>query len=167
MNPIDSLKTDSPDAIRVQLASNFILLRAGLRAVLEDHDDLSIVGESAVGAETIEHARALRPDVLILDVCANDHHAIDLIEPVQRELGATKIIALSDTENREFALRLLRAGVKGYLTHLDAVGELVSAVQTVAHDQVFLCPTASSALVTKYRARARGRKPRHPHMQPV
>lgn len=167
MMQTEEIKHDSPDAIRVQLASNFILLRAGLRSILEERNNISIVGESAVGVEAVAQVRELHPDILILDVCANDHHALDVIEPVQRELGATKIIALSDTENREFALRLLRAGVKGYLTHLDAVGELVSAVQTVAHDQVFLCPTASSALVTKYRARARGRKPRHPHMQPV
>ncbi|CAG1001459.1 Response regulator GacA [Anaerolineae bacterium] len=149
MMQTDVIKHNSLDPIRVQLASNFILLRAGLRSILEDRDNISIVGESAVGAETVAQACELHPDVLILDVCANDHNTLAVIEPVQRELGATKIIALSDTENSDFALRLLRAGVKGYLTHLDAVGELVSAVQTVAHDQVFLCPTASSALVTK------------------
>jgi DNA-binding NarL/FixJ family response regulator len=148
----------STDPIRVQLASNFVLLRAGLRAILEDHGNIQVIGESGVGNDAIAQANELHPDILIIDICANDHNTFDMITPIQNDLHATKIIALSDSADRDFALGLLRAGVKGYLTHLEAVGELVSAVQTVSQDQVFLCPTASSALVTRYQSRARSRK---------
>jgi two-component system response regulator NreC len=146
------------EKIHVLLASNFGLLRAGLHALLAECDNIEVSGESAAGPETIACAQASHPDVLILDVSREEQGTLAAIESLQRAVPALKIIALSATADNDFALRLLRAGVHGFLSEREAKSELVSAVTTVAEGQVFLCPSVSGALLSGYREQARARK---------
>lgn len=144
--------------IRVLLASDFVLLRAGLHALLQACANVEVIGECAAGPETIERVKETQPDILIVDVSPADRETFSAIKSLWKETSATRIIALSATADSEFVLQLLRAGVLGCLSEHEAMTELVSAVNAVALGEVFLCPSASGALLDKYRKQSQTRK---------
>jgi DNA-binding NarL/FixJ family response regulator len=135
----------------ILLASNFALLRAGLAALLARCANVEVVAESTVGPEMVDRVRDIRPDILILEATPDGSDTFGLIGTLHDVAPATRIIALSATTDRDFALRLLSAGVHGYLSNRGFADELGRAVTTVAQGQVFLCPSASSLLLAEYR----------------
>ncbi len=143
--------------IRVVFISNYALVTAGFRDILESTGAIQVVGESAVAPSAVDLARQLAPDVLILDVSSDDAQYRSIIDLVRHEMPRVRIIALSDDENSAFALPLLQSGVLGYLTLRDAAQELDRAISAVMQGQAFLCSSASSALVKGYRTKARAR----------
>lgn len=148
------------DKIRVQVSSNFVLLRAGLASLLARSEHIECVGESGLGSEVTERACQVHPNVLVLDVPPDDSFTFKTIKDLKEKLPETEIIVLNEIEDRELALRLLRAGVKGYVSRRESLTELTRAVETVARGQVFLCPSASSALLNEYREQGRLRMTR-------
>jgi len=143
--------------IRVWLASNFMLLRSGLRALLTGRPTLKCIGETGLGGDALELVEKAQPDVLILDVDLHDRRANAVLKRLSSKTPATRIIALSVAGDKRSILRLLRCGVHGYLSHSEATAELVKAIEAVAQGDVFLCPSASVALLNEYRKRARRR----------
>ena len=140
--------------IRVWLASSFILLRSGLRAVLMDCPTLECIGEGGLDGDALASIAAAQPDVLIVDLDLHDHWVRTVLKRLVDKTPDTRIIALSATGDKRFVLRLLRYGVLGYISHAEAPTELIRAIEAVARGDVFLCPSASVALLSEYRKRA-------------
>ena len=136
------------------MASSFILLRSGLRAVLMDCSTLECIGESALDADALSNIAAAQPDVLIVDLDVHDRGIKTVLKHLESKTPDTRVIALSATGDKRFILRLLRYGVLGYISHAEATAELISAIEAVARGDVFLCPSASVALLSEYRKRA-------------
>jgi two-component system, NarL family, response regulator NreC len=141
------------DSIRVLLASDFVLLRSGLRALLADCESVEVVGESAVDGQTAERVRELQPTLVILGVSSDDKNVFETIG----KMGAptTQVVVVSPIQDPGFVMRLLRAGVHGYLSNQEAPAELVRAMDAVARGEVFLCPSASKALLAEYKYQGR------------
>lgn len=121
-----------PAAIRVMLADDHPLVRAGLRAALASEDDISLVGEAADGHETERLARELQPDVLLLDVSMPGPPAVETVAFLQAQCPGTKVLVVTAYQNPALVRGLLAAGVAGYVLKDEPNAAVVNAIRVVA-----------------------------------
>lgn len=133
--------------IRILLADDHAVLRAGLRALLAAQGDLEVVGEAADGTEAIRLAQALHPDVVVMDIGMPGVSGIDATAKIKRELPAAKVLILSMHDDRGYLRQVLRAGASGYVLKKAADTELLAAIRAAARGEVFLDPAMAKALV--------------------
>ena len=133
--------------IRILLADDHAVLRAGLRALLAAQGGLEVVGEAADGAEAVRLAQALRPDVVVMDIGMPGVNGIDATARIKRDLPAAKVLILSMHDDQGYLRQVLRAGASGYVLKKAADTELLAAIQAAARGEVFLDPGLAKALV--------------------
>ncbi len=133
--------------IRILLADDHAVLRAGLRALLAAQADLEVVGEASDGAEAVRLAQTLRPDVIVMDIGMPGVGGIDATARIKRELPVAKVLILSMHDDRGYLRQVLRAGASGYVLKQAADTELLAAIRAAARGEVFLDPAVAKALV--------------------
>lgn len=133
--------------IRILLADDHAVLRAGLRALLAAQDDLEVVGEASDGAEAIRLCQTLRPDVVVMDIGMPGVSGIDATARIKRDLPSVKVLILSMHDDRGYLRQVLRVGASGYVLKKAADTELLAAIRAAARGEVFLDPTLAKALV--------------------
>jgi two-component system response regulator NreC len=133
--------------IRILLADDHAVLRAGLRALLAAQGDLEVVGEASEGAEAVRLCQALRPDVVVMDIGMPGVSGIDATARIKRDLPGTKVLILSMHDDRGYLRQVLRAGASGYVLKKAADTELLAAIRAAARGEVFLDPSLAKALV--------------------
>jgi len=138
---------------RILLVDDHKLMRDGLRALLEKHSHLEVIGEAPNGRLAVELTARLKPDVVIMDVTMPDMNGIEATRRIVGESERIKIIALSMHADRRFVAEMLNAGVAGYLLKDCAYEELVQALHTVMADQTYLSPVIAGILVEDYKTR--------------
>jgi len=136
--------------IRVVLADDQALIRAGFRVLLEAADDLQVVGEAVNGEQAIEVARTERADVVLMDIRMPD---VDGLEATRRiaaddDLAGVKVIILTTFESDEYVYQALRAGAGGFLVKDTEPEDLIRAVRIVAHGEALLSPSVTRRLIT-------------------
>ena len=138
--------------VRTLVVDDNIVMRLGLRCVLESSDRVVVVGEARDGLEAIERTERLQPDVVLLDVRMP---RMDGIAALSRLCGRTPVLMLSHSDDRTVIERAMRGGATGYLVHGHFVGEeLIAAVLSTAQGQPVLSPTATAAVVESLRTAA-------------
>ena len=136
----------SADPIRVILADDHAVVRAGLRAVLGASPDIEVIGEASDGAEAVELAERLDPDVVIMDLTMDRMDGTAATrEIVAKKLRARGLVLTMHAEE-DYLLPVLEAGAAGYLMKNAADRELVDAVRTVARGDMFIRPSAARIL---------------------
>ncbi len=139
------------EPVRILLADDHGVLRAGLRALLDAEPDLTVIGEAATGEEAVEQARALRPDVVVMDLSMPGIGGLEATRRIAAlELGI-RILVLTVHAEQEYLLPVLEAGGSGYVTKTSADEDLIEAIRTVARGDVFLYPSAARLLLQRYR----------------
>jgi DNA-binding NarL/FixJ family response regulator len=143
--------------IRVALADDQELVRAGFAALLDAEDDIEVVGEAADGEQAVRIAEQRRPDVMLMDIRMP---VLDGIEAIQRiaarpELGSVHVIILTTFELDEYVFEGLRAGAAGFLVKDTDAAELIRAVRVVAGGGALLAPTVTRRLISEFAARTR------------
>ena len=133
--------------VRVVLADDHTLVRAGIRSLLESIDGVQVVGESGDGRETLELITKHRPDVALLDIAMPGLNGIEVAKRTARESPRTKIVILSMHADATYLNQALRAGVSGYLLKGAAVAELPLALQAVTRGETYLTPKISQRVV--------------------
>jgi two-component system response regulator NreC len=133
-------------AITVLLCDDHALLRSGLRRLLEAEDDVQVVGEAANGDEAVEQARALEPDVVLLDVVMPRRSGLDALPDILVAAPSTKVLMLSMQDDAGYVRRAFAAGASGYLLKDAADSELVQAVRDVAAGRRYLHPILGARL---------------------
>jgi two-component system, NarL family, response regulator NreC len=133
--------------IRILLADDHAVLRAGLRALLSAQGDLEVVGEASDGAEAIRLTQSLRPDVVVMDIGMPGVSGIDAAARIKRDLPKTKVLILSMHDDRGYLRQVLRAGASGYVLKRAADTDLLAAIRAAARGEVFLDPALAKALV--------------------
>lgn len=118
--------------IRVLIAEDHLMVRAGIRALLEKAGDIHVIGEASNGQEAIEMAEALKPDVLIMDIMMPRMNGIQAAEKIRDMKLSPHILLLSMYSDAGFIHRALQCGVKGYVLKSSVSDELLAAVRTVA-----------------------------------
>ena len=146
--PSDS--TEPTTKIRVMLADDHAVLRAGLRALLNAEPDLVVVGEAANGAEAVERATQLRPDVIVMDIQMPKMSGLDATRALRAQGIQSKVLILTMHAESQYLLPLLEAGGAGYVLKSGADTELIEAIRTVHRGEVFLYPAATKLLVDGY-----------------
>ena len=134
--------------IRVAIVDDHDLVRAGLRAILEQDPLFQIVGETGDGQEAIRMASALTPDVMLMDVhLPGGLSGLDAAETIVADCPEVKVIILTQYENREYIRRALRIGARGYLLKRSLAAQLKEAIKAVHQGQRYLHPAVAEELV--------------------
>jgi DNA-binding NarL/FixJ family response regulator len=150
--------------IRVVLVDDQVLVRAGLRALLDNEDDIEVVGEGGDGAEALSLARELVPDVMLMDVRMPRVDGLEATRAIAAEprLAEVRIVILTTFDLDEYVFEGLRSGASGFLVKDTEPADLVRAVRAVAAGDALLSPRATRRLIAEYasRAKASDRSPR-------
>jgi DNA-binding NarL/FixJ family response regulator len=133
--------------IKVLLADDHGILRQGIRALIEKHGDIEVVGQAGNGLMAVEMTRQLHPDIVIMDVTMPVLNGIEATRQIKSELPEVKVLALSVHANREFVLDMVRAGASGYILKECVLDDLIQAINTVVAGQAYLSPQIASIVL--------------------
>jgi two-component system response regulator NreC len=133
--------------IRVLIADDHAVLRAGLMMLLNAQPDMEAVGEASSGDEAIAKTKELKPDVLLLDITMPGLSGIDVIRKLKADDVQVAILVLTMHEDEGYFRETLSSGALGYIPKKAADAELISAIRVVASGQVFLYPSLTKNLV--------------------
>jgi DNA-binding NarL/FixJ family response regulator len=136
--------------IRVLLADDHALFRAGVRRLLQSCEGVEVVGEAADGLEALRLSEQQRPDVLLMDIGMPGLNGVEAASRLAREGSRPRVVILSMHTGEEHVLRALRAGAAGYLLKDASPAELESAVRSAARGEAYLSPAISRYLVDDY-----------------
>ena len=134
------------DLIRVVLADDHAVVRAGVKAVLSSAKDIQVIGEGSNGKEAIALVERLNPDVLVMDLSMGEMDGIAATRDLVEKGTRTKILILTMHAEDAYLVKVLEAGASGYLVKSAADRELVDAVRSVAHGDLYMQPSATRAL---------------------
>ncbi len=137
--------------IRILLCDDHHIVREGIRSSLADYSFISIVGEAGDGKTTVEQARALSPDVVLMDLNMPVMNGLEATRLITEQCPKTKVIALTVHENHEYVAEVLRSGALGYLLKNTSPDQLVAAIMSVADGDAFFSPSVSRLLLQDYR----------------
>ena len=124
--------------VRVMLADDHTLVRAGIRALLERLPGVEVVGEAGDGREVLKLVGTQRPDVVLMDIAMPGLNGLEAAARLAKDFPDVRVIILSMHHNEEYVWRALKAGAAGYLLKKAATAELATALQCVAHGEVYL-----------------------------
>jgi two-component system, NarL family, response regulator NreC len=136
--------------LRILLADDHVVMRAGLRVLLERQPNLEVVGESENGRETVELSASLRPDVVVMDVGMPVLNGIEATKTIVGQHPNTAVVILSMHSDEAYVMRALKAGARAYLLKDSAAADLISAIQAVSQNKAFFSPKVSRILAEDY-----------------
>ena len=132
--------------LRILLADDHHIMRQGLKALLEQ-EQFQVIAEASDGHDAIKQARALRPDVAVLDVSMPRLNGLDAAREMQKAAPGIRTILLTVHTEDAYVIAALRAGIKGYVLKNQASGDLLQAIREVASGKTYLSPGISQAVV--------------------
>jgi DNA-binding NarL/FixJ family response regulator len=140
--------------IRVALADDQPVIRAGLRVLLEGEDDIAVTGEASDGEQAVALARDTRPDVVLMDIRMPGLDGVEATRLIAGDarLSGVRILILTTLESDEYVFEALRAGASGFLVKDCDVAEVLRAVRVIAAGQALLSPSATRRLVEELTA---------------
>jgi DNA-binding NarL/FixJ family response regulator len=122
---------------RVLLADDHPVIRHGIAACLNNHQNLQVVGEASDGKETLRKAKELSPDIILMDIDMPHTNGLAVTEMLRKELPQIKVLILSMSNNATFVPRILQSGARGYIAKDAPTEELVKAIETVQRGETF------------------------------
>ncbi|GAC1460367.1 MAG: response regulator transcription factor [Ktedonobacterales bacterium] len=153
--PTSSQAQRTGTKIRVLLADDHTILRAGLKMMLNAQPDIEVVGEASDGKHAVAEAQRLQPDVILMDITMPDWNGIEATRQVKRLQPDVRVLVLTMHENEEYLFQVLRAGASGYMLKEVADTELISAIRIVNAGSFYLSSSAQSMMVGDYLQRVR------------
>lgn len=141
--------------IRVLIVEDHVIVREGLRALLEVQSDIEVVGEAINGEEAVSKAEEVGPDVILMDITMPGMNGLEATHRIRQGNQEVRILALTMHESDEYFFKILEAGASGYFVKGGSSGELISAIKSVWRGDVFLYPTMAKKLLSDYLRRVK------------
>lgn len=145
--------------IRVVLADDHPVVLAGVRSLLQDTPDISVVGEATTGAAALKLIPELNPDVAVLDLSMPDINGVELARRLAVSCPSVKVLALTVHEDRAYLQSLLQSGARGYLLKRSAADELIRALRAIASGGTYLDPAVAEKAFVGAGSRSRDTQP--------
>ena len=142
--------------IKVLLADDHNILRAGLKSLLETASNIEVVGEADNGRDTVALVRQLDVDIVVMDVAMPDMNGVDATSKIVQLAPDVRVLALSGHSEGVYVKGMLEAGAKGYLLKDAATTELITALDAIAKGRVYVSPSVTDTLVGDYLQRLKG-----------
>lgn len=137
--------------INILLADDHTVVRQGLRMLIDAEADMSVVGEAQDGRQTMQMARKLRPDVVVLDVAMPHLNGLEVTREMTRDLPNTRILVLSSYSDEEYVKQLTEEGACGYLVKQTAANDLIKAIREAHRGNAFFSPSISKRFLDQCR----------------
>ena len=149
------------DKLRVFLADDHMVVRMGLKTLIDAQPDMQVIGEADNGRAAWQRAKELKPDVVVMDVSMPEMSGVQAAERLRGDCPQVKILALTMYEDRAYLRQLIEAGASGYVLKRAVTEELVRAIRTVAAGGSYIDPTLAGKVVSGYfnQAAADGKAP--------
>lgn len=144
-----------PDDIRVMVVDDHALFRRGMELVLAQEPGMCVVGEAADGAEAVEKARALTPDIVLMDVRMPRRSGLEACRTIHDSVPSAKIIMLTISDEEADLYEAIKAGATGYLLKEISIEEVADAIRAVQGGQSLISPSMASKLLTEFATMAR------------
>jgi two-component system response regulator NreC len=138
------------EKIRVLLADDHAVLRAGLKALLDLEPDMEVVGEAANGREAVEQAQRLRPDVIVMDISMPEMDGLTAAKAIHEMEIPSHIVILTVHAEEAYLFQTLQVGASGYVLKSSADRELMDAIRAAHRGEVFLYPSAIKKVLGEY-----------------
>ena len=139
--------------LRILLADDHALVRAGFRALLQNVPDVQVVAEASDGNEALKLIESHQPDIAVVDISMPGLNGLEVAARVKKEFPNVRVLILSMHATEEYARRAIRAGAVGYLLKDADAAEFKAALQAVASGEIYLSPTISKHIITDYARR--------------
>ncbi len=136
--------------IKLLLVDDHAVVRSGLHMILDQEEDIIIVGEAENGDEAFSRAMELKPDVILMDIGLPDMTGIEVTKKIKEKLPEISIVALTIHEDEEYFFKMLEAGATGYVPKRAAPGELLTAIRAAAVNEVYIYPSLAKLLVKDF-----------------
>jgi DNA-binding NarL/FixJ family response regulator len=136
--------------IRILLADDHALVRAGFCSLLEKIPFVQVIAEAEEGREAVELARKHRPDIALIDIAMPKLNGLEAVARITKESPNTRVIVLSMYANPEYVVQAMRAGAHGYLVKEDAVSQLKAAIRIVTSGELYFSPRISKDFIKNY-----------------
>ncbi|HKP44974.1 MAG TPA: response regulator transcription factor [Pyrinomonadaceae bacterium] len=147
------------DCIRLLLADDHKLVRAGIRSLLERLSGVEVIAEAGDGLEALRLVEETRPDLVLMDIGMPGQNGLEATRYLSKEFPSVKVIILSIHSDEEHVYQALRAGAAGYLLKGAATAELELAIRAVAQGETYLSPPVSRPVIMDYVQRTHARRP--------
>ena len=147
--------------IRVLLADDQTLVRAGFRSILVDEDDIDVVGEAADGGEALRLARELTPDVVLMDIRMPERDGLEATRDIvgDKRLAGVRVVILTTFDIDDYVYGALRAGASGFLVKDTEPSELLHGVRVVARGDALIAPAVTRRLISEFAGRVQRPEP--------
>lgn len=139
--------------IRIVLADDHVLVRQGLKSLLE-REGFQVVAEASDGQEALSHVESLQPDIAVMDISMPTLNGLNAAREISRASPKTKTILLTQHDESQYIREALEAGVKGYVLKSQVASDLLLAIRQVSRGQVYLSPGVSSAVMEAYNSKS-------------
>jgi DNA-binding NarL/FixJ family response regulator len=140
--------------IRVVLADDQPLVRAGLRVLIADTPDLDVVGEAGTGAQAVQLARDVRPDVVVMDIRMPDMDGIEATGMITADHATVRVVVLTTFDDDDYVYAALRAGASGFLVKDMTLEDILTAIRVVAAGDALIAPGVTRRLIAQFAGRA-------------
>src|SRR5262245_36173244 len=144
--------------LRIVLADDHVMLRQGLRLLINAQPDMEVVGEAGDGRSTVRLVPEARPDIVVIDLSMPEMNGQQTTERLKEARTKTKILALTRHSEGCYLQQLLRAGASGYVLKQNDVQELIHAIRAVAAGGLYIDPAIAGKVVSGYDGRLSGRR---------
>jgi DNA-binding NarL/FixJ family response regulator len=145
------------EPFRIVLADDHILVRQGLKRILEEMADLEVIGEAGDGLELLKLLEKITPQMILLDISMPNLRGIEAIHEIKALHPETKILILTMHKDKEYLYQAISAGANGYLLKEDADTELSTAVETIRRGKLYISPLLSDDLTDDWATTYRGK----------
>jgi len=146
--------------IRVVLADDQPLVRAGLRVLINDAPDIDVAGEAGTGAQAVQQVRETEPDVVVMDIRMPGMDGIEATRMITADENATRVVVLTTFDDDDYVYAALRAGASGFLVKDMALEDILAAIRVIAAGDALLAPGVTRRLIGQFAATSAPAPPR-------